>query len=1094
MAVRLRAEFHSDNNDLYKIDLHDEDWSGGAHDFTVGGDGFSLNYQGGTDDLISPIISSELTFSIATRSGQTESYINSVKTYQESRFRIVVYKDSSIYWVGWVMQDLIEIEDAADPYFSVLKAVDGIGRLSNIEYEDANDISQGGGLRLTNIVDIAYNSLSKTGTSDLWGSTDTYLQTSADWWETSLMTYSATDNPLEDIALDVRIFQDYDGDGNIVNANVYDVLHQVATAFNARVYQADGRFVMEQYGQLDSSSRLVFKYDKTATFLSYETVTNDISINQTSNAARLAGNMHNFIPAVSRAEVTYNQKFLDPWITTLPFDSARTQYSLGFIAGGTGTTLTLTGTVKYNTQVTGASYNDGVLMPIYRMEIRVEDVNNAGTYHYLRRDYNGIGGAGATYGNALWQTSQAYYYFDADDERTTDGEVFIYNNLALSSLPLPVSGDLRVTIELYNVYKQPTGNLFTLGTNQTQTWIILANISREEDGAGAADSEVFIANNSSTGVDSNLTLDVGSINIGDGLLQTGHLCAYNGTAWGSSSSWRKGSSGTGVSFLQLLVREALALHYLPIERYNGSISGDFSLGQRITFSSMELVMMGGSFGATANTWSAEWFVIDRNTSTVGDGPIELGALRTPIGGGTSPTNGGTANDIPTGKIGGMVINLDDERLGPFQQVTGGAAIVGGLKDSEGSFGSSGQVLSSTVTGLSWITSASSNDYVTGMTFNTSDGIVTLTRSGGLADITTDLDGRYLTTHPAIPNSGSIDNSNGVVVQDITIDAYGHSTAWGTVDLDDRFMQLGEPQAVTVKNMEATATLTKGTPVYAVDPSSSGNIVGVKAADASSSATMPAVVIMNESVTAGSEGEALIVGVITGVDTSSFTSGDVVYVASGGGFTNVKPTGTNLIQNLGVVMKVHATNGSGVIYGSGRANDVPNIPNSQAWVGNASGVATPTTLSISDWNTAYGWGDHAGQYLRLAGDTMSGTIEMDGNTVNDGVFVTQGGTSDDFVKGDGSLDSTSYLPSTGGTLSTAAPATRTSKPWKLGDIGLGGVLVGLADYLTVEVNGLLVKLPIAIYPETQDYYDRVIQDGGTFENLLSFESNITKLRA
>ena len=46
-----------------------------------------------------------------------------------------------------------------------------------------------------------------------------------------------------------------------------------------------------------------------------------------------------------------------------------------------------------------------------------------------------------------------------------------------------------------------------------------------------------------------------------------------------------------------------------------------------------------------------------------------------------------------------------------------------------------------------------------------------------------------------------------------------------------------------------------------------------------------------------------------------------------------------------------------------------------------GVVTATGGTSTQWNTAYGWGDHAGLYLRLAGDTMAGTIEMGANNIN-----------------------------------------------------------------------------------------------------------------
>jgi len=104
-----------------------------------------------------------------------------------------------------------------------------------------------------------------------------------------------------------------------------------------------------------------------------------------------------------------------------------------------------------------------------------------------------------------------------------------------------------------------------------------------------------------------------------------------------------------------------------------------------------------------------------------------------------------------------------------------------------------------------------------------------------------------------------------------------------------------------------------------------------------------------------------------------------------------------------------------------------------------------------------------------------------------------------IQDDGTTVGIGQAPSTAkltvsGDIQTAAPETTTASAWKLGNVGLGGVFVGAADYVTVSVGGLVVKLPIAIFLRTQDYYDRVIADGGTFEGLLGYESAVTILKA
>ena len=144
----------------------------------------------------------------------------------------------------------------------------------------------------------------------------------------------------------------------------------------------------------------------------------------------------------------------------------------------------------------------------------------------------------------------------------------------------------------------------------------------------------------------------------------------------------------------------------------------------------------------------------------------------------------------------------------------------------------------------------------------------------------------------------------------------------------------------------TSTLAKGTPVYAKTGTTSGQTVEVAAADASDPAKMPAIGVLGESLAVDAEGELLIFGEIQGVDTSppGFSVGDIIYVAVGGGYTNSAPTGEgNIIQNLGIVSKVHPINGAGLIEGSGRGATTPNLNDGNIFIGNASNQSTTATL-------------------------------------------------------------------------------------------------------------------------------------------------------
>ena len=163
--------------------------------------------------------------------------------------------------------------------------------------------------------------------------------------------------------------------------------------------------------------------------------------------------------------------------------------------------------------------------------------------------------------------------------------------------------------------------------------------------------------------------------------------------------------------------------------------------------------------------------------------------------------------------------------------------------------------------------------------------------------------------------------------------------------------------ITIKNVSG-GTIPKGTPLYITGSGTMGNIAGVFPADAGNPDRMPAGAIAGETLADEAEGVGLINGFINGVNTSAFESGDEVFVAVGGGYTNIPPTGSVggnivLIQKLGNVEKVSPTNGSGVITGPGTFRSVPNIQPGYTWVGDADYVAQAvSTASLFVTSASY----------------------------------------------------------------------------------------------------------------------------------------------
>ena len=122
-------------------------------------------------------------------------------------------------------------------------------------------------------------------------------------------------------------------------------------------------------------------------------------------------------------------------------------------------------------------------------------------------------------------------------------------------------------------------------------------------------------------------------------------------------------------------------------------------------------------------------------------------------------------------------------------------------------------------------------------------------------------------------------------------------------------------------------IAKGKCVY-ITGAHNQNVATVALARSDSQATMPSIGITYDLITAGTEGLVVSYGRANGVIAPSptFTEGNKVYVSptTAGEFTETRPTaGNHLVQNIGVVMRTHATNGTIKVTGIGRSNDIPN---------------------------------------------------------------------------------------------------------------------------------------------------------------------------
>jgi len=140
---------------------------------------------------------------------------------------------------------------------------------------------------------------------------------------------------------------------------------------------------------------------------------------------------------------------------------------------------------------------------------------------------------------------------------------------------------------------------------------------------------------------------------------------------------------------------------------------------------------------------------------------------------------------------------------------------------------------------------------------------------------------------------------------------------------------------------------------------------VSKADSASASTMPAIGLADAAYAMNDNGNAVSIGTLTGIDLSSLVPspsvGDILYIASGGGLTKTAPTGTALIQNVGIVSRNSGANGVIEVTAIGRANALPNITPSSVLFGGTAGQASESLrLTYTEEDIAQGAATFAGK--------------------------------------------------------------------------------------------------------------------------------------
>ena len=178
-------------------------------------------------------------------------------------------------------------------------------------------------------------------------------------------------------------------------------------------------------------------------------------------------------------------------------------------------------------------------------------------------------------------------------------------------------------------------------------------------------------------------------------------------------------------------------------------------------------------------------------------------------------------------------------------------------------------------------------------------------------------------------------------------------------------------------------MVKGDPLYIVGYQLGQAVNIVAKADSSDVAKMPVVGLADDDYANQAFGTMTAFGSFNGAfdttgGTESWAIGDIIFVKPGGGLTNIKPGGTDLIQNVAIVSRVNSQTGELEVIALGRTNDVPNLPTGRLFVGTAANTSlTSDVVYVDDANDRVGIGT----------TTPSTVLEVSSSGVN-GVDISQ----------------------------------------------------------------------------------------------------------
>lgn len=622
MAVRLTGSFYDINGTQFRVDVYDNDWSSGSTTIDIKYCRISYDSES-NDDTNSPLLGSRADIGISVPSTSTtlETFITDFADGQENRFFIEVTKIASslVIWRGIATPDFTGEEDTAPYYVFRLSAACGLALLKKKPYHDGSAIYTGIE-RFTKHLTKALSKIAHTDT--FWGATDVFLKTAVDWWATS-MASGADDDALFQGGVDNAAFYDYKTQGSVDKdvLSCWDVLWHILKTFNCRLYQNEGVWWVEQIPYRTASPYYTRHYEKDGDFIASATNSGANVIDQTRTGAKLATMNYDFLPALEKAEVTYDVKIRRNFLNGQNLNSTNTtiNFDQNISANGGDAVCRIKGSIYFG--VKNLSYSGGAndvvfLVPNFTLKIGA---------NYLKRNYT-ISNFNAIIDPPTWTTSAfdlCYIPHNIGTMPAVGSQVNGVVSFEILTPALPTDGDdNQLIMEVADLVKwNGTG----VSNSQYQVFWSASDLFLEiyDEGTPVINEDQVLYTADNPGVYSEnyeTTIRIGTATLSN---SAGRVMRWNGSAWIIASTWGQGVDTRNKQLGDLLALNILNARLTPLRRLNGTMLGDFRMHRLMqTADGKKWMFANVQWDVGDNTVNGTWFQLDYGTAGVSATPIK----------------------------------------------------------------------------------------------------------------------------------------------------------------------------------------------------------------------------------------------------------------------------------------------------------------------------------------------------------------------------------------------------------------------------------------------------------------------------------------